>query len=153
MSLQLESRAFSNNEMIPVKYTCDGENVSPPLKWSDAPGETKSFAIIFDDPDAPSKTWVHWVLYNIPSEIQQLEEDISSDKELANGAVHGMNDFKKYGYGGPCPPGGMHGYLLKLYALDTMLDLSPGATKQQLIDAMNGHVIAKAELMGKYKRK
>ncbi len=152
MPLVLESTAFSNQELIPAKYTCDGANVSPPLKWNGAPDGTQSFAIIFDDPDAPAKTWVHWVVFNIPAETAQLEENISRDQKLANGAIQGTNDFKKYGYGGPCPPGGTHGYHLKLYALDTLLDLGPGATKQQVIDAMNGHILDKDELIGKYKR-
>jgi Raf kinase inhibitor-like YbhB/YbcL family protein len=152
MALQLESTAFSNDKMIPSKYTCDGSNISPPLEWSGVPDDTESFAIIFDDPDAPSKTWVHWVLFNIPASQQQLEENIPPNKELDNGAMHGINDFKKHSYGGPCPPGGTHGYYMKLYALDTKLDLKPGVTKQQLIDAMDGHILDKTELVGKYKR-
>ncbi len=153
MALTLNSTALADQELIPEKYTCDGANLSPPLAWSDPPEATKSFAIIFDDPDAPTKTWVHWVLYNIPADVHQLEENISNQKTLDNGAIHGMNDFKEYGYNGPCPPGGTHGYHLKLYALDALLDLGPGATKQQLLDAMNGHVLEKVKLMGKYQRK
>lgn len=152
MALTLKSSAYQRGEMIPSKYTCDGANVSPPLEWSDVPEETQSFAIIFDDPDAPAKTWVHWVIYNIPADIQKLEENIPGAKELPWGAVHGVNDFKKQGYGGPCPPGGTHGYYMKLYALDEVLDLKPGATKEQLIDSMDGHILEKAELVGKYKR-
>jgi Raf kinase inhibitor-like YbhB/YbcL family protein len=153
MAFKLESTAFADQGFIPAKYTCDGANVSPPLAWSNVPEGAQSYAIIFDDPDAPAKTWVHWVLYNIPGNIQELGESIPSQKTLENGAMHGTNDFKNYGYGGPCPPGGTHGYHLKLYALDILLDIGPGATKQQLIDAMNGHILEKAELVGKYQRK
>lgn len=153
MALTLKSSAFADQEFIPAKYTCDGANVSPPLAWSNVSEGAQSYAIIFDDPDAPTKTWVHWVLYNIPGDLHQLEENIHSQKTLKNGAMHGTNDFKNYGYGGPCPPGGTHGYHLKLYVLDTLLDLGPGATKQQLIDVMNGHILGKAELVGRYQRK
>ncbi len=153
MALKVESTAFTANGMIPARYTCDGANISPPLSWSDAPDDTKYFALIFDDPDAPTKTWVHWVLYNIPADTDHLEENIPAEIELKNGALHGVNDFKNHGYGGPCPPGGTHGYHLKLYALDTMLDLKPGATKEQLIDVMNGHILQKTELVANYSRK
>lgn len=152
MALTLKSPAYEEKGMIPSKYTCDGANISPPLQWSNAPDNTKSFAIIFDDPDAPAGTWVHWVLYNIPSNIHEIEEDVPAQKTLDNGATHGINDFKKLSYGGPCPPGGTHRYFMKLYALDTQLDLKPGATKKQLLDTMEGHIIEKAELMAKYKR-
>jgi len=153
MALRIESSAFKENEMIPARYTCDGANISPPLSWSDPPAETNTFALIFDDPDAPAKTWVHWVLYNIPAQIDHLEENIPTGKEFDNGSKHGINDFKNYGYGGPCPPGGTHGYRLKFYALDTDLDLGSGVTKQQLIDAMDGHILEKTELIGNYSRK
>lgn len=152
MSLTLESPAFVNGQMIPVKYTCDGANISPPLKWSGVPEGTQSFALIFDDPDAPAKTWVHWVLFNIPGDVRALKEQIPADKRLANKAIHGLNDFKKHGYGGPCPPDGSHGYHMKLYALDTMLNLSPRITKQQLQDAMKEHILANTTLKGKYER-
>lgn len=153
MSLRIESSAFTENEMIPANYTCDGANISPPLSWSDSPAETETFALIFDDPDAPTKTWVHWVLYNIPAQINHLEENIPAKKELENGSRHGVNDFRNYGYGGPCPPGGTHGYHLKFYALDIFLDLAPGVTKEQLIDAMDGHILEKTELVGNYSRR
>lgn len=153
MEIKIESSAFKYGEFIPVKYTCDGENVSPPLKWSGSPANTKSFALISDDPDAPIGDWVHWVMYNIPPNIFELAEKIPADKILKNGAIHGLNDFRKFGYGGPCPPSGVHRYFFKIYALDTMLDLPPGATKKQLLDAMKNHIIAQGELMGKYQRK
>jgi len=152
MGLRLESSAFGEGESIPTKYTCDGVNISPPLTWSDTPDETTSFAIIFDDPDAPSRIWVHWVLYNIPAEQAGLEEHIPNDKKLADGALHAINDFGNYGYGGPCPPSGIHRYVMKLFALDTILDLDAGATKKQLLKAVEGHIIEQAELRGKYNR-
>jgi len=152
MALTLTSSAYEKGGMIPSKYTCDGANISPPLHWTNTPENTTSFAIIFDDPDAPAGTWVHWVLYNIPAEQHELKEDIPAQKTLDNGATHGINDFKKLAYGGPCPPGGTHRYFMKLYALNTQLDLKPGATKKQLIDAMEGHIIEKDDLMAKYKR-
>lgn len=152
MAFIIQSAGFAKNELIPARYTCDGKNISLPLEWSGVPMHTKSFALIMDDPEAPAQTWVHWVLYNIPADTQELKEDIPSEKKLADGALHGINDFKNYGYGGPCPPSGTHHYFLKLYALDTLPDLNPGLTKQQLLDAADGHVLAKAQLIGKYKR-
>ncbi|MGD8428574.1 MAG: YbhB/YbcL family Raf kinase inhibitor-like protein [Balneolaceae bacterium] len=152
MALQILSSAFKNGETIPVKYSCDGENVSPPLEWSEVPDGTKSFALIVDDPDAPAKTWVHWVLYNIPANQRKQDENISDDKQFVTGAMHGVNDYQKHGYRGPCPPGGTHRYYFKLYALDSVLNLTPSITKHQLIDGMKGHIIEQAELMGKYTR-
>lgn len=152
MALTLESPAYSENELIPSKYTCDGENISPPLRWSNVPQGTETFALIFDDPDAPSKTWVHWVLYNIPGDLRKLDEHVPATEILANGAEHGTNDFKKRAYGGPCPPGGTHRYFMKLYALDSELDLNPGASKIELLDAMDGHIIGQAELVAEYQR-
>ena len=152
MAMKISSTAFENGGNIPVKYTCDGEDVSPPLSWEGVPQEAVSLALICDDPDAPMGTWVHWVLFNIPPDVKGLPENIPPQPTLDNGAVHGINDFRNYGYGGPCPPGGTHRYFFKLYALDTKLDLKPGATKAQLLDAMEGHVLAQGELMGKYSR-
>ena len=150
--LQIKSSAFENGEMIPKKYTCDGEDISPPLSWSGIPEGAKSLTLISDDPDAPMGTWVHWVLYDLPSSTTELPENVPADKVLKNGAKQGITDFKRIGYGGPCPPSGVHRYFFKLYALNTKLNLEPGATKRQLEDAMRGHVIAKAEVMGKYSR-
>jgi Raf kinase inhibitor-like YbhB/YbcL family protein len=152
MGIKIESAAFKEDSMIPVKHTCDGEDVSPSLKWGDLPTGTKSIALISDDPDAPVGTWVHWVLYNLPPDVRALPENIPPKKTLENGAVHGTNDFKRPGYGGPCPPGGTHRYFFKIYALDKKMDLAPGATKAQLVKAMEGHILDSGQLMGKYKR-
>ena len=151
-AMDLISPAFGDGEMIPKKYTCDGADVSPPLEWSLVPSGTKSVALICDDPDAPMGTWVHWVYYDIPPETKRLPESIAPEKHTANGGKQGINDFRKIGYGGPCPPGGTHRYFFKLYALDALLNLSPGATKKELLKAMEGHILGEAELMGKYKR-
>lgn len=152
MDIELTSSAFKNGGMIPEKYTCDGDDNSPPISWKSVPEETRSLALICDDPDAPMGTWVHWVVYNIPPEIKELKENITPERKIKNGGIQGMNDFKKIGYGGPCPPGGTHRYFFKIYALDTKVDLDPGATKSQLLIAMEGHILAKGDLMGKYSR-
>jgi len=153
MGIQLTSSAFKEGEPIPSKFTCEGEDISPPLKWSDLPQGTKSLALISDDPDAPVGTWVHWVIYNIPPTVNELEEGIPTAKEVPNGAKQGMNDFKKIGYGGPCPPSGTHRYFFKLYALDIELGLDPGATKNDLLKAIEGHILEMGQLMGTYQRK
>ncbi|MCW8812765.1 MAG: YbhB/YbcL family Raf kinase inhibitor-like protein [Chlorobium sp.] len=137
---------------MPKKYTCDGENVSPPLEWIGIPTTTKSIALVCDDPDAPIGTWVHWVVFNIPASVNKLNEKIPSPKVLENGTTQGNNDFKKIGYGGPCPPGGIHRYFFKIYALDKRVELTPGATKKELIKEMEGHILAEGKLMGKYSR-
>ena len=152
MALEISSTAFSEGEMIPTRYTCDGPDVSPDLSWSGVPDAAKSLALICDDPDAPMGTWVHWVLFNIPSNASGLPAEIPSDDTLENGARHGTNDFGRLGYGGPCPPGGTHRYYFKLYVLDTELNLDSGVTKDQLLDAMKGHILAEAQLMGTYSR-
>jgi Raf kinase inhibitor-like YbhB/YbcL family protein len=151
-TMKITSSAFANNGMIPSKYTCDGEDISPPLQWDGIPEGTKSIALICDDPDAPMGTFVHWVLYNLPAETTELAENMPTDKELSNGARQGMTDFRKTGYGGPCPPSGTHRYFFKIYALDTKLDLAAGASKSQLLKAMEKHILAQGELVGKYKR-
>lgn len=152
MSFELRSSAFQQNLSIPTKYTCDGANVSAPLSWRDAPRETKSFALIVDDPDAPAGIWVHWMLYDLPAGSHALAEAIPNQETLGNGAKQGVNDFGKIGYVGPCPPRGLaHRYFFKLFALDRMTELKPRATKQQLVDAMNKHILAEAELVGTYK--
>jgi len=152
MPFILTSSAFAPGEPIPLRYTCDGDDVSPPLAWSDPPQGTQSFALIADDPDAPAGTWVHWVLYNLPAEARELPEAIPPDAELPDGSRHGNNSWRRPGYGGPCPPGGTHRYFFKLYALDTLLDLEAGASKDKLLQAMEGHILAQAELMGVYTR-
>lgn len=152
MALQVSSTAFDEGGMIPSKFTCDAENVSPHLKWSGAPENTESYALIADDPDAPGKTWVHWVLFNIPADTTTLEENYSTEAKLPNGAINGMTDFGSNGYGGPCPPGGTHRYYFKVYALDTTLGLESSAKKPDLLKAMEGHILAQGQLMGKYQR-
>jgi Raf kinase inhibitor-like YbhB/YbcL family protein len=152
MEIKITSSAFEEGGMIPAKYTCDGADVSPPLQWDVVPEGTRSIALICDDPDAPMGTWVHWVLFNLPAETNQLAENIPADKILPNGARQGVSDFGRIGYGGPCPPGGTHRYLFKIYALGIELGLEAGANKRQLLKAMEGHVLAQGQLIGKYKR-
>lgn len=149
----IESPAFDRGEAIPRKYTADGADVSPPLRWSDAPEGTRSFALICEDPDAPAGNWVHWVIYNIPASATQLQEDVPKKETLASGALQGKNDFRKIGYGGPSPPAGRpHRYYFRLYALGATLDLGPGARKKDVERAMSGHILAQTELMGMYGR-
>lgn len=154
MTLKLTSGAFSHNAEIPKKYTCDGQDVSPPLSWSGLPEGTKSLVLIVDDPDAPDpaapKTiWVHWVLYNLPPEAGGLEEGVG---RLPSGTFEGLNDWERIGYGGPCPPVGRHRYFHKLYALDTVLPDLKKPTKQQIEQAMQGHILERAQLVGTYQR-
>jgi Raf kinase inhibitor-like YbhB/YbcL family protein len=153
MEIKVTSPAFEEGGLIPPKYTCDGVDISPPLQWEAVPEGTKSIALISDDPDAPVGTWVHWVLFDLPAETKELAENIPTDRTLPNGAKQGTNDFRKIGYGGPCPPGGTHRYFFKIYALDTRIELSAGATKRELLKAMEGHVLGQGQLMGKYKRR
>ena len=150
--IEIKSPAFENNGMIPKQYTCDGRNISPPLSWNGISADTKSLALICDDPDAPAGTWVHWVIYNMPPAAKGLQEGVLPLKDFSHDTKQGITDFKKIGYGGPCPPNGNHRYFFKLYALNIKLNLESGATKKQLEDAMKGHIIAQAELVGKYKR-
>ena len=152
MNMTLESPAFKNGDIIPAKYTCDGDNVSPPLSWSNPPEGAAGFALIMDDPDAPLGTWVHWIVYRIPADARGFADGASKAKKLPDGSAEGLTDFQSTPYGGPCPPSGAHRYFFKLYALDTRLNLPPGATKKQLLDAMKGHILAQSELVGKYKR-
>lgn len=154
MAFEIATEAFQPEGNIPTRHTCDGEDLSPVFRWQEAPPATKSFALICDDPDAPMGTWVHWVMYDIPASVYQLEEGISDSETLSNGAKQGITDFGRPGYGGPCPPPGKpHRYYFKLYALDTQLNLPPRQTKTSLLQAMEGHVLAKAEIMGRYQRK
>jgi hypothetical protein len=153
MAYELSSSAFKDGETIPRRYTCEGQDVSPPLHWGVPPAATKSFVMIADDPDAPGGTWVHWVLYNLPLDLRGLSEGIPPDERVLDGGVHGLTDFKRIGYGGPCPPPGKpHRYYFKLYALDSVLDLKPRATKAQVLEACKGHVLAEAQLMGRFGR-
>jgi Raf kinase inhibitor-like YbhB/YbcL family protein len=153
-TLTLKSPAFEKGQTIPVQYTCDGKDVSPEVSWANVPAGTKSFALIIDDPDAGSNPWVHWVIFNIPRNQRMLEKDVPNKKELKSGALQGVNDFKNIGFGGPCPPKGpAHRYVMKFYALKSRLDLKAGVTKAQVIKAMKGHIIGKAVLKAKYKRR
>lgn len=153
MALTLTSSAFADGQQIPSRFTCDGADVSPALRWSNPPAGTKSFALIADDPDAPAGTWVHWVLFNVPAGARGLDEARPTTAKLPDGSLQGTNDFKRLGYGGPCPPKGpAHRYFFKLFAIDRQLDLPTGATKQQVLEAMAGHVLDQATLMGRYKR-
>ena len=153
MSFELKSSAFENNGFIPRQFTGQGVDISPALQWQDAPGQTKSFALINDDPDAPGMTWVHWVIFNIPADKTTLSEAVPTKAELSDRTKQGINDFGQIGYGGPMPPPGKaHRYFFKLYALDCMLDLKSGITKSELLKAMQGHILAQAELVGQYRR-
>lgn len=151
-SFEITSIIIGHEQPIPEYHTCDGDDLSPPLDWSEPPQGTQSFALIMDDPDAPGGTWVHWVLYNIPAETRSLQENIAPDTQLPDGSMHGINSFGRPGYGGPCPPSGTHRYFFKLYALDTTLSLDEEADKEAVLTAMDGHVLAEAELMGTYSR-
>jgi Raf kinase inhibitor-like YbhB/YbcL family protein len=154
MKIQITSTAFAERQPIPTKFTCDSIDISPALAWTGAPPETKSFALIADDPDAPVGTWVHWVIYDLPAGTASLPENVAKSQVLDNDAKQGVNDFRQIGYGGPCPPPGKpHRYFFKIYALDTMLALKPGATKADVLKAMEGHVLAQGQLMGTYQRK
>jgi Raf kinase inhibitor-like YbhB/YbcL family protein len=147
-NFKIVSPAFEQNGQISPKYTCDGDNVNPSLRIENVPPSAKSLTLIVDDPDAPGRTWVHWVVWNIPPSTGEIEED-----SAPKGAVQGMNDFRKNHYGGPCPPSGTHRYFFKLYALDTVLQLDARSTKSDLEGAMRGHILGKTELIGLYRRK
>ena len=156
MTMILSTDAFTNNAEIPRNYTCEGEDVSPYLAWEGVPAEAKSLVLIVDDPDAPDPdapkmTWVHWVLYNIPASANELPQGIEAG-ELPSGTLQGMNDWRRTGYGGPCPPIGRHRYFYKLYALDEVLPDLGKPSKAELEEAMQGHIIAQAELVGTYKK-
>jgi len=151
-NMKLDSSAFSANALIPPKYTCDGQDISPPLQWDEPPPGTQSFVLIVDDPDAPGRTFVHWVVYDIPAVLRELPQQVPTQKTLADGSIQGRNDFGKFGYGGPCPPSGTHRYFFKLYALAQTLGLAEGATKDKVVAAMEGHILASAELIGRYSR-
>ncbi|OGH29433.1 MAG: phosphatidylethanolamine-binding protein [Candidatus Levybacteria bacterium RIFCSPHIGHO2_12_FULL_37_9] len=145
--MKILSSAFNHNKRIPAKYTCDGENISPPLQFLEVPESAKSLVLIVDDPDAPSKTWVHWVVFNINPQTAEVKEN-----SVPQSGIEGMTDFGKPGYGGACPPSGTHRYFFKLYALDTILDLPQSATKQMVEEKMQRNIIDRAELIGLYSR-
>lgn len=146
--MRIRSPGFANNGSMPSKYTCEGVEINPPLEFIDVPDEAKSLALVFDDPDAPDGTWVHWLVWNIKPDTNHVDED-----SVPDGAVEGATSFGEPGYGGPCPPDREHRYFFKLYALDTMLELPGTATLSDLEMAMDHHIIAEAELMGRYERK
>lgn len=150
--MHLYSPEFLTGNFIPFKYTCDGENYSPPLTWEDPPAGTKSFALIVSDPDAPNGTFTHWVLYNLQANLRQLPENVPNRDALPDGSKQGKNDFDSLGFGAPCPPSGTHRYFFKIYALSQMLDVAPGASKEEVLQAMESYVLDAAELMGLYGR-
>lgn len=145
--MKIISSVFQHNTNIASKYTCDGENINPPLEFIDVPKNAKSLVLIVDDPDAPAKTWVHWVVYNISPDVTEVGED-----SIPEGGIEGMTDFGKPGYGGSCPPSDTHRYFFKLYALDIVLDLPQNATKEMVEEKMQGHIIDQSELVGLYSR-
>jgi len=152
-SFRIESAAFKEGALIPARFSCQGENVSPPLAWTDPPAGTRSFALIVEDPDAPAGTWIHWVVYNLPAQARAMEENTPKQDELSNGGLQGTTSFGSVGYGGPCPPPGKaHRYFFRLYALDAVLNLQAGATKADVLAALKGHVVGEAQLMGRFKR-
>ncbi|MCS7166104.1 MAG: YbhB/YbcL family Raf kinase inhibitor-like protein [Gemmatales bacterium] len=153
MPMVLTSTAFTQGATIPKEYTADGRDISPPLSWTDPPAGTKSFALLCEDPDAPRGLWVHWVIFNIPAYVRSLPAGVPAHDHLSDGSRQGRNDFGRIGYGGPSPPRGKpHRYFFRLYALDTTLGLPPGASRDMLLKAMQGHILEQAELMGTYGR-
>ncbi len=153
VALEIRSASFKSSEEIPLRYTYNDENLSPHLSWSDVPPGTRSFVIICEDPDAPLKAWVHWIIFNIPKDTRELKEGQSAQEILDNGAIQGSNDFGNLGYDGPAPPpASSHRYIFKLYALDTMLNLKPRTAKKELLKAIQGHIIGEAKLIGTYGR-
>lgn len=152
--MEIRSPAFFIGNTIPFKYTCDGDNISPPLQWESPPQGTNSFALILDDPDAPDGTFTHWVVYNLPADTRELAEGIAKQPKLHKGIMQGKNSFGDVGFGGPCPPkkDGAHRYFFKILALDKLLDLPPGVSKEEVLAAMEGHILDAAEVMGRYAR-
>jgi Raf kinase inhibitor-like YbhB/YbcL family protein len=149
----LTSKAFKDNETLPVNHTCDGDDASPTLEWNGAPEDTMSYAVIMDDPDAYPGSFTHWIIFNIPEHISKLPAAIAPKAQLPDGSLQGKNDFKRIGYGGPCPPHGKpHHYQFTLYALDRNLELREGASKKQLLDSMRGHILAQVGITGLYGR-
>jgi Raf kinase inhibitor-like YbhB/YbcL family protein len=150
MAFEISSPAFKKGQPIPAKFSCDGNDVSPALVWTDPLAGTQSFALIMDDPDAPMGTWVHWVIFNIPASTRGLTESMPTDPKLSDGSLQGKTSAGSNGYHGPCPPSGTHRYFFKLYALDTMLPLYADTDKKGLLKAMEGHILANVELMGTF---
>ena len=152
MDIKISSSAFEDGGMIPSEYTCDGDDISPPLRWEDLPEKTKTIAIICDDPDAPGGTFVHWVLYDVPANKEHLDKGLPDDETFDNGTRQGITSFGKTGYGGPCPPSGTHRYFFKIYALDVKINTATIIDKEHLLKAMEGHLLGQGKLMGLYKR-
>ncbi|MBV9957268.1 MAG: YbhB/YbcL family Raf kinase inhibitor-like protein [Acidobacteria bacterium] len=150
--MKLTSKAFADGALMPAKYSCDGENVSPPLAWEGVPEKARTLALFVVDPDAPGGRFTHWVLFNLPASTKELPERLAPEKQVLGSARQGTNDFKKLGYGGPCPPSGEHRYFFKLYALDSELTLDENATRADLLNAMQGHILAQGDLTGKYRK-
>lgn len=150
MAIDLRSNNFENGGIIPKKYSYDGSNESPHLAWSSIPEGAKSLAIICEDPDAPVGIWVHWIIYNLPAELEGISEDFPKQKKFSNGVEQGLNDFQYIGYGGPKPPSGTHRYIFKIFALDKVLDIEAGVTKEELLEVMKGHVVDEGSLVGKF---
>jgi len=153
MTMQIVSSVFANSRAVPAQFTCDGKNISPPLAWSNVPLKCKSLVLICDDPDVPGGTWLHWISYDIPPTVKSVAENCPHGNAFPGGGKQGMNDFGTIGYGGPCPPSGTHRYFFKLYALDKMLGLPAGKTKNEIEQAMHGHIIEEVQLFGTYSRK
>lgn len=151
-SLDIKSNSFNGNGYIPSKYSCDAENISPSFEWSGEHGNTKTYVLICDDPDAPAKVWVHWVVFNIPSTVLKLDENIPLGENAIGGAIQGTNDSGDIGYSGPCPPSGTHHYHFRVYALDCSLSLKAGASRDDVDAAMKDHILAQGEIIGLYKR-
>lgn len=153
LELTVLSAAFALNDFMPDRYTCMGINISPPISWSAAPAGTQSIAVIVEDPDAPTGIWTHWVMFNLPPETISLPENVPPVVKLESGAIQGINDFRRVGYGGPCPPPGRpHRYVFKVFALDAMLELGPNMRRPDVLKAMEGHILAQGEITGIYKR-
>lgn len=150
--LEVKSPAFGHAKSMSDKYTCDGADVSPPLEWKNAPPGTKAFAVICETPDAPTGNWVHWVIYDIPADAAKLDEAVAKKEQLENGARQGKNDYDQIGYSGPCYPAGQHRFFFRVYALDGPTKLKAGATKDQLLQVMQGHILAEGALMSVYAR-
>jgi Raf kinase inhibitor-like YbhB/YbcL family protein len=157
--MQFASSSFQDGGSIPAKFTCKGDNVSPELKWNKPPAGTKYFAVLCEDPDAPMKTWIHWVIYDIPAKMDRLDntfqllEGFPRAEKMTNGILQGINDFGRIGWDGPCPPSGIHRYYFKLYALDAPTGLKAGANKEQLLRAIKGHVLSETQIMGTFQIK
>jgi Raf kinase inhibitor-like YbhB/YbcL family protein len=153
MEIIVKSPAFKDGEEMAVKYGYRDENVSPPLEWSGLPANTKSLAVICDDPDAVGGDWTHWLIFNIPPSVKSLAEGVRSDKTLSDGSSQGVNDYREIGYGGPCPPSGIHRYVFAVYALDKTLDLSSGGSKKALLEAMKGHILGRGQIIGRFRHR